>query len=68
MRNEMTLGAIGGLLLAATSLLLNGCATHLPRHSGVVKVSTEICPYQIHALDRAELKFPDGPIRQAKSS
>lgn len=52
------------LLLAATSLLLNGCVAETPRHSGVLKVSTEICPYQIHPLDRAELTFADGSSKE----
>ncbi|HLX68800.1 MAG TPA: hypothetical protein VKV04_04150 [Verrucomicrobiae bacterium] len=66
MRDEMTVGARGGLLmlLAATSLLLNGCATQSPRVSGIVKISTEVCPYQIHPLDRAELTFADGPNKE----
>lgn len=66
MRDETTVGASTGLLmlLAAASLLLNGCASDAPRHSGVVKVSTEICPYQIRPLDRAELKFTDGSNKE----
>lgn len=61
----MTEGGAGLLmLLAATSLMLNGCATNSPRHSGVVKVSTEVCPYQIHPLDRAELTFADGANKE----
>ena len=52
------------LLLAAISLLLSGCAAQTPRHSGVVKVSSEICPYQIHPLDKAELKFGDGSSKE----
>ena len=63
MRNKMTMGVIGGLV-AAVSLLLNGCATQAPRHSGVVKVSKEICPYQIHPLDRAQLTFADGSNKE----
>lgn len=67
MRDATTVGTSGGsvlLLLAAISLLLSGCAAQTPRHSGVVKVSSEICPYQIHPLDKAELKFGDGSSKE----
>lgn len=65
-RDERTVGASGVLLLlvAASILLLNGCATQTPRHSGVLKVSTEICPYQIHPLDKAEVTFADGSSKE----
>src|SRR5579871_1605725 len=64
--NLRTLAGSGGLLLllATTGLLLSGCAAQTPRHSGVLKVSTEICPYKIHPLDRGELTFADGSIKE----
>jgi polysaccharide export outer membrane protein len=67
MRDEMTVGGGGWrfmLLLAVTGLLLNGCATKTPKHSGVLKVSKEICPYQIHVLDKGELTFANGTMKE----
>jgi len=52
------------LVLVATSLLLSGCVAPTPRHSGVLKLSTEICPYQIHTLDKAEVTFADGSSKE----
>jgi polysaccharide export outer membrane protein len=52
------------VLLAATALLISGCAAQTPKHSGVLKVSTEICPYQMHPLDKAELTFADGSNKE----
>ena len=62
-----TVGASGGLfmlILAATGLLLTGCASGAPKHSGVLRVSTEMCPYQIQTLDRGELTFADGSSKE----
>lgn len=68
LKSLWTVGASGGfltlLLLAVTSLLLSGCAAQTPKHSGVLKVSTEICPYQIHPLDKAELTLADGSSKE----
>jgi len=52
------------VLLSATALLLSGCAAQTPKHSGVLKVSTELCPYQMHPLDKAELTFADGSNKE----
>jgi polysaccharide export outer membrane protein len=66
MRDKMTVGTGVGILmlLTAASLLLNGCATQSQSHSGVLKVTTTTCPYQVSPLDKAILAFADGSSKE----
>ncbi len=64
MRDEKMFGGVVLTLLAAISLLLNGCATEPQTTLVDMKVTTASCPYQISPLDKAELTFADGSSKE----
>lgn len=51
-------------LCVAASLLLYSCATEPKKPSDALKVTTTTCPYQISALDKADLTFADGSSKE----